>query len=204
MSVRPRLSGNGLALLLCCFTACLGIYAAGHYFNDAIVRNQHRAILETSGYLLPLAHDNELPADHISVTLPTYFGTEALSTVYRARQQGAPVGLILSPIMARGYNGPIELGLGLRDDGAITGLMILRHQETTGLGDQVHQDNSPWLSGLAGYSLQNLPADAWALRQDGGAFDAISGATITQRAVLRAVEHTLSYYRLQREQLLLP
>ena len=201
MSVR-YFTGKGLGLLLCCFTASAGIYMAGQYFNGIIADNQHRAILEVSGRLLPLAHDNDLPADRISVTLPTYSGAQLSSEVYRARQRGAPVGLIFSPVVARGYNGPIELGLGLGYDGSIAGLMILQHRETAGLGDQIHQDNSSWLSGLVGHSLHN--PDAWALQQDGGAIDGISGATVSQRAVLRAIERALTYYRLNQDKLFDP
>jgi len=48
-------------------------------------------------------------------------------------------------------------------------------------------------------SLQTLPEAAWAVRKDGGEFDAFTGATITPRAVVTQVKRTLDYYAANRE-----
>ena len=154
-------------------------------------------ILEIGAEVLPLEHDNDLPADRLSVDMPTYFGTDAATDVYRVRFGGEPVGVIFSPVRARGYNGMMELAIGIRYDGTLGGVRILQHRETQGLGDQVHQDNSPWILGFNGRSLANTPEDGWAVETDGGIFDHISGATSSQRAVLRAVEPDLEILRRQ-------
>lgn len=193
-----------LPLLVTCFAAVLGIYALGNYLEETITRNRHLPILEIGAEVLPLDYDNDLPADRISIDLPTYFGTVAAADVYRARLGTEPVGLIISPARARGYNGMMELAIGIRYDGALAGVRILAHRETPGLGDQVHQDNTPWILGFNGRSLGNVPRDAWAVEKDGGAFDHISGATSSQRAVIRAVEFTLNQYRANRDTLFKP
>ena len=201
MPVNKNLLANTLPLLLICFTAVLGLYALGNYFEDAIMRNKHLPMLEIGAEILPLEYDNDLIADRISIDVPTWFGTQALTGVYRARLEGRPVGLIFSPVRSRGYNGVMELAIGVRYDGSLTGVRLLQHRETPGLGAQVHQDNTPWILGFNGRSLDNTPAHAWAVEKDGGDFDHISGATSSQRAVIRAVEHTLNYYRSNREDL---
>lgn len=201
MPAKKTLLLNTLPLLFICFTAVLGIYALGNYFEDTITRNQRLPILEFSAQTLPLDYDNDLPADTIDVNMPTWFGTQAVTGVYRARLQGEPVGLIFSPVRSRGYNGMMELAIGIRYDGTLAGVRILQHRETPGLGDQVHQDKSPWILGFNGRSLDNTPMGLWAVEKDGGSFDHVSGATSSQRAVLRAVEHCLNYYGSNRDRL---
>ena len=201
MPKKTNLLVDALPLLFICFTAVLGIYALGQFLEDNITRNQHLPILEIGAEVLPLEHDNDLPTDRLSVDMPTYFGTAAATDVYRVRLGGEPVGAIFSPVRARGYNGMMELAVGVQYDGPLGGVRILQHRETPGLGDQVHQDNSPWILGFNGRSLSNTPGEDWAVETDGGTFDHISGATSSQRAVLRAVEQTLKYYNANRESL---
>ena len=201
MPKKTNLLVEALPLLFICFTAVLGIYALGQFLEDNITRNQHLPILEIGAEVLPLERDNDLPTDRLSVDMPTYFGTAAATEVYRVRLGGEPVGVIFSPVRARGYNGMMELAIGIQYDGTLGGVRILQHRETQGLGDQVHQDNSPWILGFNGRSLANTPEDGWAVETDSGAFDHISGATSSQRAVLRAVEQTLKYYTGNRQTL---
>ena len=92
----------------------------------------------------------------------------------------------------------MEIAIGIQYDGTLTGVRIRQHRETPGLGDQVHQDNSPWIFGFYGHSLTGTPREGWAVKKDGGVFDQLSGATSSQRAVIRAVEHTLNYYQANR------
>ena len=201
MSSKRNLFVNTLPMLFICFAAVLGIYALGNYFEDTITRNWHLPILEIGEEVLPLEYDNDLAADRVRINMPTHFGTEATVDVYRAGLGGNRVGLIFSPVRARGYNGIMELAVGIRYDGTLAGVRILEHRETPGLGDQIHQDNSPWIHGFAGRSLDNTPGEGWAVENDGGLFDQVSGATSSQRAVIRAVEHTLNYYMTNRDSL---
>ena len=190
---------RALPLLCICLAAALGIYALDNYLRDLITRNRHLPVIELAAEVLPLEHDNDLPADRISINLPGYFGTEAATDVFRARLGAQPVGLIFSPVRARGYNGVMELAIGVRYDGTLAGVRVLEHRETPGLGDQIHQDNTPWILGFNDLSLDNTPKDAWAVQKEGGSFDHISGATSSQRAVIHAVEFTLNQYRANRD-----
>ena len=203
MAGKNNLLLSTLPLMVICIAAVLGIYALGQFLEENITRNRHLPILEIGAEVLPLEHDNDLPMDRLSVDMPTYFGTDTATGVYRVRLGGEPVGVIFSPVRARGYNGMMELAVGIRYDGTLGGVRILQHRETQGLGDQVHQDNSPWILSFNGRSLTNTPEDGWAVKPDGGIYDHISGATSSQRAVLRAVEQTLKYYAANREQLFL-
>lgn len=109
--------------------------------------------------------------------------------------------LLILPVTAPdGYSGPIELILGLRADGTLTGVRATEHQETPGLGDAIEASKSDWILDFEGRSLQNPPPEEWAVEGD-GAFDALSGATITSRAVVKAVRRGLSFAETHRDRL---
>lgn len=79
-----------------------------------------------------------------------------------------------------------------------------RAQGNPGLGDRIELAKSPWVHGFDGKSLGD-PADAgWAVKKDGGTFDQFAGATVTPRAVVRAVHKALRYFDANRERLLAP
>ena len=141
--------------------------------------------------VMPLQFDNDLLADRILLTdLPQQQAAE----VFRARRAGQPVGVVVMPVIARGYNGNIELAVGISYSGTLTGVRIVRHHETPGLGDRVHQQKSRWLDQFPAHSLSNTPAQDWGVTADGGSFDGISGATITPRGVIRAIHAVLVRY----------
>lgn len=80
----------------------------------------------------------------------------------------------------RGYGGKIGILVGLEVDRTVRGIRIISHQETPGLGAKITQLD--FLDQYAGLSTSEL-----AIRRDGGAVDAITGATISSRAVADGV-----------------
>ncbi len=93
-----------------------------------------------------------------------------------------------------GYNGRIDLWLGIDVDGVIEGVRVHAHAETPGLGDKIDHRLSDWIHGFKGHSLRT-PDDAWDVRRHGGEFDQFTGATITPRAVIHAVRQGLEEFR---------
>lgn len=106
-------------------------------------------------------------------------------------RQGQPAGYIAS-LSSGGYGGPIRLLLGVDGTGAITGVRVLSHSETPGLGDLIEHSKSRWIDSFNGHSLANTSTQQWAVRKDGGEFDQFTGATITPRAVVTGVHHALN------------
>src|SRR5690606_33294119 len=97
-------------------------------------------------------------------------------------------GAVLEAVAPDGYGGNIALLVGVTVDGTITGVrVVLPHNETPGLGDKIETRKSGWILGFNGRSLDNTDAQGWAVKKDGGEFDAFTGATITPRAVVGAV-----------------
>ncbi|MGY2236741.1 RnfABCDGE type electron transport complex subunit G [Pseudomonas gingeri] len=120
---------------------------------------------------------------------------------YRMLQQGQPVAVILQST-AQGYGGPVELLVGIGASGKLLGVKTLSHKETPGLGGRIAEEGNAWLSGFLGKSRSDTPDAAWDLKQDGGQFDSMAGATITSRAALNAIHDALRYFDEHRDQLL--
>ena len=163
---------------------------------DAIVENERRVLLRNLLALLPADRlDNDIASDTLELPASQLLGTEAGSTAYRARLQGEPVAAIFNSVAPNGYNGRINLLVGVYVDGSLAGVRVIKHAETPGLGDGIEIRKSSWITGFDGKSLDNPDADGWRVKRDGGEFDQLTGATITPRAIVAAVRNTLLYYR---------
>ncbi|PJA32344.1 MAG: NADH:ubiquinone oxidoreductase subunit RnfG [Zetaproteobacteria bacterium CG_4_9_14_3_um_filter_53_7] len=99
-----------------------------------------------------------------------------------------------------GYAGSIRILVGLYPDGNIHAIRVTAHKETPGLGDGIVND-SGWLAAFAG---QNLESRNWKVKKDGGDFDQFTGATITPRAVVKAVKGALAFFATNRELMFAP
>lgn len=115
--------------------------------------------------------------------------------VYPVRHGQQPVALIAETISYEGYNGPIHLLIVIAADGRLRGVRVISHRETPGLGDRIDLTRSDWMQGFAGRSLSDPPASRWTVKRDGGDFDQFAGATITPRAVVKAVKKTLIWFQ---------
>lgn len=181
-----------LPLLLLAAVAALVLDGLRTAWQPRIDTGRQRMEMQPVFEVLPLAFDNDPLADRITLT---DLEQPVPAVAYRARAAGRPVGVVVMPVVARGYNGDIALAVGIAHDGTLTGLRIVQHRETPGLGDQVHQQHSRWVEQFTGRSLADTPAADWAVAADGGRFDAVSGATITPRGIIRAVHALLERHR---------
>jgi len=142
----------------------------------------------------PKAHDNDLESDTIKVT-DSRLGSDKPMVVYRARMHGKPIAAIIQTIAPDGYSGNIEMLVGIRTDGNLLGVRVTDHQETPGLGDNIDIRKSNWIRQFENKSLSNPTPANWKVKRDGGAFDQITSATISSRAVTKAVYNTLQYFK---------
>ena len=198
----PAALDSGLRLALVAGMAALAIALVFAGTHDRIVDQERQAELTGIAQVLPPElHDNDPTVDVITVQSGDYLGTARPHKVYRARRDQEPTALALQTTAPDGYNGPIELLVGIRYDGAITGVRVISHRETPGLGDGIEHDVSTWIESFEGRSLDDPPPAQWTVKKNGGAFDQFTGATITPRAVVRAVHRALAYYALHRDEL---
>ncbi|MBF0251853.1 MAG: RnfABCDGE type electron transport complex subunit G [Alphaproteobacteria bacterium] len=129
-------------------------------------------------------HDNELLADRRHVVD---------RVVYRAKA-GPIVTAAAYEVTVNGYAGPIRILMGVTAKGEILGVRVLSHSETPGLGDKIEVAKNDWVRSFERLSLVNTSTEQWAVKKDGGRFDQFSGATITPRAVVKAVKAGLDFF----------
>jgi electron transport complex protein RnfG len=102
-----------------------------------------------------------------------------------------------------GFSGSIRILLGVDISGVVTGVRILQHRETPGLGDKIESNRSNWVFQFDGRSIGDPVVTGWALETDGGDFDQLTGASVTPRAVLKAIRETLLYFDANRVEIFL-
>ena len=138
----------------------------------------------------------------LSLTIIAMVAAAALAGVYiltleninaqkRAKQEAAKLAVlngregVAVETSVDGFGGTIRVMVGFDAEGNILGYEILEHQETPGLGSHmVH-----WFKNADKPSQNIIGRKAGALQvsKDGGDVDAITAATITSRAFLKAI-----------------
>ena len=169
---------------------------------ERIKLNEQRVLLRKLNTILsPAEYDNDLLVDQIVLEKDSLLGTSEPSNAYLAFKSNKPVAIVLSPVAPNGYSGPINLLVGIYHDGRIAGVRVVKHRETPGLGDSVESKRSDWILGFDDKSLENPTSKKWKVKRDGGEFDQFTGATITPRAVVKAVHSALLYFQEHRKEL---
>ncbi|WP_455203301.1 electron transport complex subunit RsxG [Kaarinaea lacus] len=168
--------------------------------KDDIAAAEREALLKKLHAVIDNAeHDNDLFTDVVMVQSEEYLGTSKPVAVFRARMKDEPVALLITPIAPNGYSGAIKLLVGIRYDGSVAGVRALTHKETPGLGDAIEERRSDWIYQFNNHSIDHPEKAGWKVRRDRGQFDQITGATITSRAVVKAVRNALEYYQSNRD-----
>ena len=163
--------------------------------EDDILYNEKLTLLKKLNNIIPAeSYDNDLLLDTIIIKPSTLLGTDEETLVYRARKNKKNIAVVYSSIAPNGYNGPIHLLVGVKADGHLAGVRVVKHRETPGLGDVVSITHSNWILGFDGKSLSQPNEKGWKVKRDGGVFDQFTGATITPRAVVKAVHNALLYF----------
>jgi electron transport complex protein RnfG len=187
------------------FFAVIGtaILSATYYLTrDNIAATVEAAKLKLVSQLLPpSSYDNDIMQDIHTVEADELLGTEEATLAHIARFEGKPVAVVLEAVAPDGYSGKIALIMAIHTDGALGGVRVVNHHETPGLGDYIDITKNDWIKTFDGRSRSLFKDEMWKVRKDGGMFDYMAGATITPRAVVKAVNHALQYFETHRDEL---
>lgn len=155
--------------------------AAQKALFEVLPEDQHDNDLLNATRVIPEAYWDEL-------------GLKNGGDMYIAEQHGEVTAVILPAVAPDGYSGDIRMIIGINSDGTLSGVRVLSHSETPGLGDKVELAKSNWILGFTGKSLEQPEAKNWKVKKDGGQFDQFTGATITPRAVVQQVKKALAVF----------
>lgn len=189
-------------LILAVIAAVCTLLVAGTFsLTRARIAENDRAWLERSlkPALAGVQYDNDLVDSVTTIAVPHGLPGNETVEVYGARLGEQPVAALFVVTAPDGFSGPIRLLVGIDSRGAVTAARVLAHRETPGLGDFIDSARSDWMDQFSGKSLTSPPASAWSPRRDGGEFDQVTGASITSRAVVKAIKDTLLYFEANRD-----
>lgn len=204
----PEISRSMLknAIVLGLFAiATVGVVAAIQQGTaPRIAAAEREAQVQALAQILPAgSYDNHL-LDNSRLVQDALLGNKNPAPVYLATLSGKPSAVILQVTAPDGYSGSIKLLVGILADGRLAGVRTLQHRETPGLGDKIELTKSRWILGFNDKSLSQPDEAGWAVKKDGGQFDQFAGATITPRAVVKAVHKALQYFDQHKAELLAP
>lgn len=171
----------------------------------SIERSERAAKLKLIAQALPAgAYDNNPVADARPLPVNPQLGLKRPGMAYVAYRGATPVAVALEVVAPDGYSGEIKLLVGIRADGLLTGVRVTGHRETPGLADYIEIGKSPWIRQFEGKSRSAPTPEQWKVRKDGGVFDSMAGATITPRAIVKAVARALDYFAANKADLMPP
>lgn len=173
-----------------CIVSAIALAKIYDLTKGPIAHQKRLEVLRAIKTVLP-PYDNE--PDRDMVQLPMKIGkrgNETQEMFYRGRKAGRLIGVAFKVTSPEGYGGNIEVMVGLLPNGIINGVEVLSHLETPGLGAKIREAKFK-----DRFKKRNLSNTKWAVKKDAGDIDGITGATISSRAVIKAVKEGLEFYR---------
>lgn len=193
--IKPSLWRGGIILGVLAALAT-ALVATTHHYTKPLIKANEQAYLERSlkPVLGGIAYENEITRSLLSLPVPHGLPGNETALIYRIYADGVPAAALFVVSARDGFAGPIKLLIGVKIDGTITSVRVLQHKETPGLGDKIEPEKSDWLLQFDARSLLAPVKDKWLIKRDGGEFDQLTGASVTPRAIVKAVKATLLYF----------
>ena len=181
---------NTIILTLITVIAGLGLGYVYEITKDPIAQAQEAAKKEAWQAVFPEASLDDFAAAELDYDLMTKVVADlgVVATVDEVCTVG-DLGYVVTTTSKEGYGGDIQITVGVTVDGTVSGVSILSISETAGLGMKATE---PAFYG----QYQGKQTENFYVSKDGGSgepIEALSGATITSRAVTGAVNTALAY-----------
>jgi electron transport complex protein RnfG len=196
------ISKNTKILALFAIVCTLAVSLVSELTKDRIKVQEQQQLLRTlHGIIEPSRYDNDIANDCIMMSAPE-LGSNKINTAYIARKAEKVIAVAITSTAPQGYNGNIDFIMAINNDGSVSGVRVLKHQETPGLGDKIEIKKSDWIKSFTGKKILSEDDGRWAVSKDNGMFDQFTGATITPRAVIKGVKSTLNYFNQHKDSLI--
>jgi len=193
-------SGITLAVIA---AICTALVAVTYRLTEARIAANEQAWLERSlqPALSGLFYDSGVTESKLIVPPPHELPGSEAAIIYRVFARDAPVAALFVVSARDGYAGPIRILVGIDINGVVSGVHVLEHRETPGLGDRVESTKSDWVKQFNARSLLDPKPEGWRIKGDGGQFDQLSGASVTPRAIIKAIRETLLYFDAHKDEI---
>jgi len=167
-----------LVLFILCFTVAAAVSITNYFTADKVAAQDAAKVTDNIALLLPGTTENvKTECDAFTYYECTGSDAAALGRVYL--------------INARGYGGPISLMVGIKPDGTVAGISIVSSSETPGMGKKA--ENPDFYGQFSNKNVDMFTVIKGEAKTD-DQISAISGATITSRAITDAVNTVLTHF----------
>ena len=175
--------------ILCAITLVVALVLGGvnALTVDQIEKNNEKTTQDALAALIPDCDAEQLDVEE-GTTVEGYNGTMVeVAAAYKMTKGGELAGYCVE-VKPTGFGGAVDTMVGILPDGSIAGIQILScSNETPGLG--ANATNEEFYGQYAG-----KPGDgSLKVSKDGGEIQAMTGATITSRAVTNGVDAAANY-----------
>lgn len=161
-------------MIVSILAAALVLLGASWALNDLAARNAQEEHLWVMQTILPGSTE---------FTVEPYSGEDAnIASVHKGEN-----GFVIETV-TYGYAGNITMLIGVSNEGNVTGLVVREMSETFSLGAEAltdHEFLAQFLNGSGEFTV--------AAGGDAGSIDAITGATVTTKAIVRSVNSAVAY-----------
>ncbi len=196
-AIREKIGYQPLLLGIFALLASAALALASSATSEAIAAAEAKDLRDSLSEVLPTGMaDNDFLKDTVDLE-----NKGKSITIYRARKDGV-VTAALFKVAERGYAADIQVLMAVDSEGKTLGVRVLKHAETPGLGDKIEIKKDAWIKSFDGKSLTDPTPEKWGVKKDSGVFDQFAGATITPRAVVKAVKGGLDFYAAHRKEIL--
>ena len=181
-----------VVLTLVCLIAALALAGVDRLTKEPRLEQKRLAHLKAIKSVLPLFNNDPLKDKKKIEEITFYLG----------KKEGEIIGVAFSS-KGEGYSGFITIMMGVSPkDDSITGIEILEHMETPGLGANIEKEE--FKNQFTEKSLANskLVDGRLAVKKDKGDIAALTGATISSRGVTEAVDKGLKVFLKHKEEIL--
>lgn len=180
-----------IVLFLICTIVTMALALTNYATKDAI--SEQVRIQEESARreVFSEAEDFEEIKDLDSI-IGTTDEDRLVKKVFKSLKGGEVIGRVYS-VESKGYGGVISIAVGIDNSGKTTGVKIVSHSETPGLGSKTQDE--PFISQLKGIAPK---AELTVVKMGGSKeeeIDAVSGATISSKAVVKATQEAIDVDR---------
>ncbi len=175
---------------------CTALVAFTYQLTDERIAANEQAWLEQSlqPALSGLFFDSGISDSIVTIPAPHELPGSDDAIIYRVYSGESPAAALFVVSARDGYAGAIRMLVGVAIDGKVTGVHVLEHSETPGLGDLIESNKTDWVRQFDDRSLGDPVVGNWKIKRDGGEFDQLTGASVTPRAVVKAIRETLEYF----------
>ncbi len=167
-----------LALTLLAITSLMGLLLAG---INALTKDP---IAAAQAEKTQKAIEEVLPGGGEKLDAGAYKDETGLVSAVYAGEKGYAV-----EVTPMGFDNTVTMMVGVDAEGKVLGISVISHSETKGLGEVAAAQNAKGEAFREQFVGKDGPLS---VKQDGGDIDAISGATITSRAVTEGVNAAIA------------